>query len=427
MAFEFKFPDVGEGIHEGEIVRWRVKVGDEVKEDQSLIEVETAKAIVELPSPKAGTILAVVGKEGEQIKVGATLVVIGEKNEKWDPTASVSAAAGATTPIKQASPGVIGEIPTEEKGVVLPSRTPEKSAATLAQTQILPRIRKLAQDLNVNLAQIKGTGPGGQVTEQDVQSAVAQTQSGGTKPGSAITQPNFAKWGPIEIIPMKSVRKAIAEHMVKSKSTIPHVTHMDEMDATALVALRASKKTEAEKKGIKLTYLPFVVKAVVETLKKHPALNAAFSDATGSDIIYKKYFNIGIAVDTEDGLMVPTIKSADTKDIFTIAQEIAELATKCRERKIGLEELQGGTFSITNIGSVGGIYATPIIAYGQTANLGVMRMKDKAVVVEAAACQKKIEIRPILTLALSYDHRVIDGAEAARFMNDLITAFSSPV
>ena len=430
MAFEFKFPDVGEGIHEGEIVRWRVKVGDEIKEDQPLVEMETAKAIVELPSPRAGTVLAVLGKEGEQVNVGVTLVVIGEKGEKWDPS-MLAAGSAATAPVKQASPGVIGQIPTEEKGVVLPSRTPEPRQGGAAQAPILPRIRKLAQDLGVNLSQVKSTG--WQITEQDVQRAstggATQSATGTSipKPGSGVTQPDFAKWGPIETVPMKSIRKAIAEHMVKSKFTIPHVTHMDEMDATALVALRASKKAEAEKKGIKLTYLPFVVKAAVEALKKHPALNAAFNDATGNDIIYKKYFNIGIAVDTEDGLMVPAIKSADTKDIFTIAREIVDLAAKCRDRKIGLEELQGGTFSITNIGSVGGIYATPIIAYSQTGNLGVMRMKDKPVVVEDSSGQKKIEIRPILTLALSYDHRVVDGAEAARFMNDLIAALSAPL
>ena len=209
MAFEFKFPDVGEGIHEGEIVKWRVKIGDEVKEDQALVEMETAKAVVELPSPKSGTILALIGKEGEVVHVGATLVVIGKKGEKWEP----SAASGAAAEEKKA-PGVIGEIPTEEKGLVLPPRRAEAVKAS---------------------------------PKTEASSASRTT----------VAAPTFC--GPIERIPLKSVRKAIAEHMVKSAFTIPHVTHFDEMDATALIAARAGKKAGAEKVGIKLTFLPFII------------------------------------------------------------------------------------------------------------------------------------------------------------------------
>ncbi|MBI2638597.1 2-oxo acid dehydrogenase subunit E2 [Candidatus Peregrinibacteria bacterium] len=360
MAYEFKFPDVGEGIHEGEIVKWRVKAGDEVKEDQPLVEVETAKAIVEIPSPRSGTILATFGKEGEIIHVGATLTVIGDKGEKFDPSK-----LSKGTPQITKAPGVIGQIPMEA-GVVLPPRKSE-------------------------------------------------TEKKSSAPVSSVQPPNRDSWGDIEYVPLKSIRKAIAEHMVKSKFTIPHVTHMDECDATALIKLRESKKAEAEKQGLKLTFLPFIIKAVAETLKTHPALNAAFDDATKQNIIYKKYFNTGIAVDTPDGLMVPVLRNVDQKNIFQIASELNELAQKCRDRTVGLEELQGGTFSITNIGSVGGIFATPIISYGQTGNLGVFRIKEKPV-----ALNGKVEIRPILTLALSYDHRVVDGAEAARFINDLI-------
>lgn len=394
MAYEFKFPDVGEGIHEGEIVKWRVKVGDEIKEDQPLVDMETAKAVVEIPSPRSGTILALIGKEGDIKWVGATLAVIGEKGEKWTPPEDM----------KETAPGVIGQIPTEEKGVVLPTRRPIERTDVPVQQNILPRARKIAQELCVDLSMVKGSGPGGQITEENVRNADKHIQ-------------NYAQFGPVESIPLKGVRKAIAEHMVKSKFTIPHVTHMDECDATALIRLRESKKAEAEKKGIKLTFLPFIIKAAVETLKKHPALNAAFTD---EEIIYKKYYNIGVAVDTPDGLMVPVIKDADTKDVFAIAQEIMELAEKSRNRTISLKELQGGSFSITNIGSIGGIYATPIISYGQTANLGVMRIKEKPVAVEG-----KVVVKPMLSLALSYDHRVVDGAEAARFMNDLISALEN--
>lgn len=380
MAFEFKFPDVGEGIHEGEIVKWRVKVGDSVKEDQPLVEMETAKAIVELPSPKSGTVLALVGKEGEVIHVGATLVAIGEKGEKWEPSKEIASAASGLAMTKQRAPGVIGEIPTEA-GVALPPRKPE-TQTTLRQAQ------------------------------GDRQNVVLSLSKHDT---SIKKQRKYDMWGYVEHVPLKSVRKAIAEHMVKSAFTIPHVTHFDELDATNLVKLRESKKAEAEKQGIKLTYLPFIVKALVETLKKHPYLNAFFNDDTGDEIIVMKYYNIGIAVDTEDGLMVPVLKGADQKDIFQIAKEIADLADKCRSRKIDIGELQGGSFSITNIGSVGGVSATPIISYGQSGNLGIFRIKEKPVAVNG-----KIEIRPILPLALSFDHRVLDGAEAARFMNDLI-------
>lgn len=353
MAFEFKFPDVGEGIHEGEIVRWRVSVGDTVKEDDPLVEMETAKAIVELPSPKNGKILELRGKEGQSVHVGDILVIIDD---------GAAAASAKQTSVQNAAPGVVGKIPTDA-GITLPPRKPETSDTSIPAVQ--PKSNKDA-------------------------------------------------FGPVSREPVKAVRKAIAEHMVKSAFTIPHVTHFDECDAGTLIAAREKLKPQAEKKGIKLTFLPYIVKAAVETLKKHPGLNAEFGERA-QEIIYKNYFNIGIAVDTEEGLMVPVIKNADKKDELQIAKEIAEKAIACRERKINMADLQGGSFSITNIGSIGGIYATPIITYGQSANLGVFRIKEKPVALDG-----KVVVRPILTFALSFDHRVIDGAEAARFMNDLI-------
>lgn len=367
MAFEFKFPDVGEGIHEGEIVRWRVKIGDDVKEDQVLIEMETAKAVVELPAPKTGTVIALVGKEGDIVHVGDTLVVIGEKGETWEKEAAVS----------KSGPGVIGQIPTEEVGVVLPPRRAEGRAAASTPMQT-PR----------------------------------------KQPQQKTPQRNFETWGVVERIPVKGVRKSVAEHMVESMSTIPHVTHVDEFDATNLIKLRESKKAEAEQQGVKLTYLPFIMKALAECLKKYPALNAAFDDAK-QELVFMKYYNIGLAVDTPEGLMVPVVKNVEQKDIFALAKEIAELAEKCRARKIELADLQGGSFSITNVGSVGGQFATPIILPGQSAILAVMRMKEKPVAIAG-----KVEIRPMLTLALAFDHRVLDGADAARFLNDLMLALS---
>lgn len=358
MAYEFKFPDVGEGIQEGEIVKWRVKVGDVVKEDQPLVEMETAKAIVEIPSPKAGKILATFGKEGDTVKVGATLVSIDD---------------GVTS---KSGPGVMGVIPTESN-VVLPPRGR------------MPAVYGFDRSTGSRQAELT-------MTQRQAQ------------------HDN----GPVERVPLHGVRKIIAEHMVKSKSAIPHVTHMDECDMTNLIKLRESKKAEAEKKGIKLTFLSFITKAVVETFKKHPAFNA---ELNGNEIVYKKYYNIGIAVDTPEGLMVPIINDADKKDVFQIAKEIVDGAVACRDRKIKPEQLTGGTFTITNIGSIGGTYATPVITYGQSAILGVMKMKDKPVAING-----KVEIRPIMTLCLAFDHRVTDGAEAARFMNDLISNLENP-
>ncbi len=414
MAFEFKFPDVGEGIHEGEIVRWRVKIGEEIKEDQPVVEVETAKAIVELPSPKSGTVLAIQGKEGEVIHVGDLLVAIGEKGEKYEAATKSAAPAGSfnpqpttSMPTAEKAPGVVGEIPTEISGFTLPSRTPETHGTSGAAPVVLPRIRKLAQDMGVDLTKVKGTGPGGQIMESDLKTPT------NNKPISKITLPNFEKYGETNRVPLKGIRKAIAEHMTQSVNLMPHVTHMDEFDATKLVAKRAMEKIEAEAKGIKLTYLAYIIKASVEALKKHPLVNATIDDAT-QEIVYKKYFNIGIAVDTPEGLFVPVIKNADQKDLFSIAKEIPELAEKCKNRTIGAADLEGASFTITNIGSIGGIYATPIIPLGQAAILGVMKLKEKPVEEDG-----KVVIRPIMSFALSFDHRVVDGAEAGRFVNEL--------
>lgn len=424
MAFEFKLPDVGEGIHEGEIVRWRVALGEEVKEDQPLIEVETAKAIVELPSPKAGFILKMNGKEGETIHVGDVVVVIGAKDEKLEDAkpATTAPQAGSQTSTKttetstKEQQGVVGEIPMKIEGFVLPARTAEgvQSANTGVQ-KIMPRIRKLAQDLGVNLANIKGTGNGGEVTEADVRNSQSQSvQNAENTKVLAAPKLNFEKYGPVERAPLKGMRKAIAEHMVRSMQTIPHVTHCDEFDASHLVTKRAAQKPDAEKSGIKLTYLAYIVQAVIAALKEFPEFNASIDDST-NEVVYKNYMNLGIAVDTPEGLMVPVIKNANQKDLFMIAQEIVELATKARDRKVAPADIEGGTFTITNIGSIGGTEATPIIPYGQSAILGVMKMTDTPVAVEG-----KVEIRPVMSLCLSYDHRLIDGAQAARFMNAVI-------
>ncbi len=424
MAFEFKLPDVGEGIHEGEIVRWRVALGEEVKEDQPLIEVETAKAIVELPSPKAGFILKMNGAEGETIHVGDVVVVIGEKDEKLTDVAAPAVAPQSATTAAEAPKkgpelqGVVGEIPMKMEGFSLPTRTAEGVQSTGGGLKIMPRIRKLAQDLGVNLANVKGTGNGGEVTEADVRGAqnsgLQNAENTKVSASPKLPKINFEGFGTVNRTKLKGMRKAIAEHMVLSMQTIPHVTHCDEFDASNLVKRRSAQKPDAEKSGIKLTYLAYIIQAAVTCLKEFPEFNASIDDST-NEVVYKNYMNIGIAVDTPEGLMLPIIKDANQKDLFAIAGEIVELAEKARSRKIAPTDIEGGTFSITNIGSIGGTEATPIIPYGQSAILGVMKMIDTPVAVDG-----KVEIRPVMSLCLSYDHRLIDGAQAARFMNAVI-------
>ncbi len=459
MAFEFKLPDVGEGIHEGEIVRWRVKLGETIKEDQPIIEVETAKAIVELPSPKAGVILKMNGAEGETIHVGDVLVVIGAEGEKIEEAKTVEDQAraqgcrsGGTPILKQGGAsanqnssgdmpiadtdtpnksskdqGVVGQIPAEIGGFILPSRTAEAIHSIGRAPKIMPRIRMLAGNLGVDIGSIQGTGNGGEITENDVralatkvgsaqklQSTKNNVFSATTNPTKQLPKQNFEKFGTVERTQLKGMRKAIAEHMVLSMSMIPSVTHCDEFDASNLVKKRTSQKPDAEKAGVKLTYLAYIVQAVVAALKEFPEFNASIDDST-NEVVYKNYMNIGIAVDTHEGLMVPVIKSASQKDLFAIAGEIVELAEKARTRKVTPTDIEGGTFTITNIGSIGGTEATPIIAYGQSAILGVMKLADKPVAIAG-----KVEVRPVMSLCLSYDHRLLDGAQAARFMNAVI-------
>lgn len=394
MAKIFRFPDVGEGITEGEIVRWLVKEGDTVKADQTIAEIETDKAIVEMPSPFAGTVLKLHFKEKDVVKVGAALITIGEKGESADAVAAD--AAVSATPGTKAAPAA-GSPPT-----------PAPRAAGGA-VQATPMVRKLAQDLGIDLGAVPGTGPQGRVTEEDVRAAKNRTAP---KPVPKIKS-KYDFYGTLERIPLRGIRRATAKKMHESVSTAAHVTHIDEVDAAVLDGLKTRLAPEAAARGVKLTYLPFVVKALVAALKLHPTLNAMLDDEE-QEIVVKKYYNIGIAVDVPDGLIVPVVKMAEQKTAFDIAGEIKTLAEAARARTLDLGDLKGGTFSITNIGMIGGEAATPITNYPEVAILATMKIADRVRAVGGAAVIKKT-----LPLCLSFDHRVIDGAEAARFMNDL--------
>jgi pyruvate dehydrogenase E2 component (dihydrolipoamide acetyltransferase) len=397
-------------LTEGEIVRWLVKEGDEIKEGQPLVEVETDKALAEIPSPRTGVILRILAKEREIVKVGQVIVIFGEKGETL------------AVPARRPSVGVVGELEEapEEIPVVAAKAEPARPALASEHALAAPAVRALAKGLGVDIDKVMGTGPGGRVLEKDVR----QAAEGKEKPVVEVKKPVKVKkydlYGYVERIPLRGVRRSIAKAMVKSKYTAPHVSAMDEADVTELWQIREKEKKVAESKGIKLTILPFIIKAIIAGLTEHPYLNATLDDEN-EEVILKKYFNIGLATDTPEGLMVPVVKNAKEKSIFELAQELTQLAEKARNRTIDLADLKGGTFTITNYGAVRGIYGTPIINYPEVAILGIGRIQEMPVVRDG-----KVVVRKILPLALSFDHRVVDGAEAARFLNTVIARLEDP-
>jgi pyruvate dehydrogenase E2 component (dihydrolipoamide acetyltransferase) len=396
VALLFRFPDVGEGIVEGEVVLWLVEEGDRVELDQPMVQVETDKAVAEIPSPVAGVILKINFHEGDIVKVGEILVVIGEEGEEYKEEEEGEEGAGE----KKEYVGIVGEI--EDR--------PTSKAPARARALAVPAVRKLARELGVDIALVKATGDGGRVTDEDIRRHAEQARVEGAED----------RYGEIERAPIMRVRRSIARQMARSKSAIPHVTHMDLADASELVKLKASRADEAKKSGIHLTYLPYLMKAAALSLRRHPYLNSSI-DTEKNEIVLKKYINIGFAVETDDGLIVPVAKDVDKKSVFEIAEETQRLAELARRRKVDLSDLKGGTFSITNIGSLGGVYSTPIINHPEAANLGVGKIRQIPAVVDG-----EIGVIHGVYLSLSFDHRILDGAEAARFTNDVIALIENP-
>ncbi len=399
MVYEFRLPDVGEGVAEGEVVKWLVKEGAEVKENQPLVEIMTDKVNVEIPSPRKGTILKLMAKEGEAVKVGQVLLVLGEKGEQTSaPAATLTSTPTAAKPAAAtpAKPTVAPPSP------VLAAVVPKKPQEILAT----PATRKLARDLGVDLATVQGTGSGGRIVDDDVK---RYKDVGGRAAALAVTV--AGPRGIEERVPLRGVRRKVAEHMVKSRDTAAQVTHVDEVDMTELVQLREKAKVSAEKRGVKLTYLPFIIKALIPALKQYPYLNASLDDEK-EEIVLKKYYNIGMATDTEQGLVVPVIKGAEQMSITQLAAEIVRLSERARAGQLTLDEIQGSTFTITNVGGIGGVFATPIINYPEVAILGVHKITKRPVVKD-----NQVVIREMTYLSVSFDHRVLDGAMAAQFMN----------
>lgn len=414
MAIDFRFPDVGEGIHEGDIVKWLVKEGDSVKKDQAIVEVETDKAVVELPSPSDGKILKIHAKAGQKVTVGEILVSIGKTGEKIGKVKQVVAPKP-----ERKSVGVVGEL-EEAREVSAPVKAVKVSAKPAGNKVLAtPRVRALAKKKGIDLQSLSGTGKNRRITEQDVLNAGKEKVQ--EKP-EQLDAPKvvFDSFGRVLNIPLSRVRKTISQNMSLSHKIIPPATAMDEVDVTDLWQVREKEKDRAENTGYKLSLLPFVAKAVLVALKKNPYLNSSLDEARQS-VAVKQYYHLGIAVDTFEGLMVIVVKDADKKNILEIAKEMARLSELARTRQIKIEDLKGSSFTITNWGSIGGTFGVPIINYPEGAILGVGRMKEVPAVKDG-----KIVVRKVLPLSLTFDHRIIDGAQAARFLNTLKEHLEDP-
>ncbi|MFD1929021.1 dihydrolipoamide acetyltransferase family protein [Sporosarcina siberiensis] len=448
MAYEFRLPDIGEGIHEGEIVKWFVAKGDKINEDDTLLEIQNDKAVVEIPSPVTGTVLEIVVSEGTVSVVGDVLIRLDapgyesmhpneEEAEATEETESgVQGAAEAGQPIEQEE-APKDDAANEDKNTAV--KPDEKSTEVDTDRRIIamPSVRKHARDNDVDIKLVAGSGKNGRVLKEDITSYMDGGQSSEEevdtqenvsaqtkdeqKDKKVSSEPVYLEGDfPETREKMTSIRKVIAKAMVNSKHTAPHVTLLDEVDVTELVAHRNKFKGIAAEKEIKLTYLPYVVKALVSTLKEFPELNTSFDDET-EEVIQKHYYNIGIAADTDRGLLVPVVKHADRKSMFAISEEISSLAVKARDGKLSLAEMSGATCSITNIGSAGGQWFTPIINHPEVAILGIGRISEKPIVKNG-----EIVAAPMLALSLVFDHRMIDGATAQHALNHIKRLLSNP-
>lgn len=513
MAYEFRFPDIGEGVTEGELLAWKVEEGDIVAEDQTLAELETDKAVVELPSPRAGRVARLHAAEGDIIQVGDVVVTIEEGSAPAPaeaptspaasapvetPTVTAAAAPAEAEPYTGSVVGRLEEAPEEEADVAASTPAPAAPQPTVpapaaaaappaptgaagATVLAMPSVRALAQGLGVDLATIRGTGPGGRILKQDVEDVAQAEAYGATAPGgpaiagvlpmteappvaatpvaavpdAAATSPvvpptesapppSFGgpvpasapadlptgsimggmmeqdAFGAVERVAFRGVRRTMAKRMAESVAKQAQVTTMDEADVTIIKRIREKERTVATERGVRLTYLAFVVKACTASLERFPRLNAVLEES-GDEFLLKRYHNIGIAIDTKNGLVVPNIKAADQKSIFSIAEEIVALVDRADERRLDLHDLHGGTFTISNYGAVGSTFATPVVNYPEVAILGMGRIRELPVVRGG-----KVVTRFMLPLSLTIDHQLIDGAEAARFLNLLIGYLEDP-
>jgi pyruvate dehydrogenase E2 component (dihydrolipoamide acetyltransferase) len=440
MATEFKLPDLGENIASGDVVTVFVSEGDVVKPGQALLEVETDKAVIEVPCPPGGRIAQVLVKKGDTVKVGQTLVVLDAAGAAAAPAkaapqtpAPATAQTQAPAPKPAAAPA---PAPVQPVAAAVPPAAPvavatspraavaePEDAPTTAVDPAGPAVRRLARELGVDLGRVRGSGPAGRIVREDVITAVRQAGGQGTGTRASAADSGSTErddWGPVRREQLSRMRKTIAANMVRSVSTIPHLTNFDDADVTELEHLRKASTQEYAKSNVKLTALGFVIKAVSLSLRQHPVVNASI-DMEKGELVYKDYVNIGLAVDTPRGLVVPVLRNCDTMSIPQIAQAVADTAEKAKNSQYGIEDLRGGTFTISNLGAIGGTYSTPIINWPEVAILLVGRSRKVPVVRD-----DRIEARLMMPLSLSYDHRVIDGAAAARFLKEIIGYLESP-
>lgn len=451
---EFRLPDIGEGVAEGEIVSWKVAVGDVVKEEQDFVEIMTDKATVTITVPYDGVISEIRFKEGDVVPVETVIAVIDtEGGAGAAPAASSHKPAAAPTP--SPAPSQVQSQPAPAKAAA-PAAAPQPasprvetaapalalaSPASPGKVLAAPATRKRAREAGVDLAAVPGSGPNGRITSEDLEafldgsgaarSVAAQPATTAAPTAAQAAAPAAASFAPIQIakasspelesrVPFRGVRKKIAEAMTRSKFTATHFTVVEDLDVTELVAMRNAVKSEYESEGVKITYLPFIMKAVVAGLRQFPWLNASLDEST-QEVVLKNYYNLGIATDTDNGLIVPVIHGVERKSIVQIARELQELASRTRDGKVQPDELRGGTFSITNAGNIGGLFATPIINFPEVAILGVHKIHDAPRVVGG-----EIRVRKVMYLSVSIDHRIVDGADGVRFLNLIKRCLEDP-
>ena len=445
-ATEFKLPELGENIDQGDLVRLMIAAGAKVSEGQPIMELETDKAVVEVPSSVTGTIKEVKVKEGQKIKVGQVIFtleggVAAQPEPRRPHTVPVEHVSGQQAARLAFQAAIQAEGKTEEQALPIdrpveapPSFTMPVQLGKVAGTEhrepvpAAPHVRRLARELGVDIHEVKGTGPAGRISEDDVKAfakaslASALSTAQAPRAGHFVepTLPDFAKWGKIERVSMRGVRRKTAQHLAEAWNTIPHVTQHDRADITELEHLRARFAPKAEEAGGKMTVTAIALKVAASALKIFPQFNASI-DMGKEEIVYKQYINIGVAVDTDRGLLVPVIREVEKKNIVELAAELAQLSQKAREKKLTPAEMEGGTFTITNLGGIGGTGFSPIVNHPEVAILGLSRSSMEPVWVNG-----KFEPRLVLPLSLSYDHRLIDGADAARFLRWIAEAFEQP-
>jgi pyruvate dehydrogenase E2 component (dihydrolipoamide acetyltransferase) len=465
---EFKVPELGENVETGDVTKVLVKVGDTISREQPVVELETDKATIEVPSSVAGVVKDIKVKAGDKVKVGAVILTVDDASTSPGTGNGAGAAAADATPKPEPKPEPKRQDKAAEKVVSMPKREapPPQAAATeppraaavspkppspasqasarqgpaepakadapqvrsreAPAAPASPSVRRLAREIAVDINDVHGSGPGGRISDEDVKeharrilSSIGSAVARPAAPAS-VPLPDFEKWGPVERQPMTNIRRKTAEHLSHAWNTIPHVTQFDKADITPMEELRSKFRKQVEQAGGNLTVTAVLVKVLAAAVKQFPQFNSSL-DIENSAIVYKKYINVGVAVDTEFGLLVPVIRNADQKNITQIAVELHELSERARAKKLTLEEMSGGGISISNLGGIGGTYFTPIVNWPEVAILGVSRG-----ILEPVWRDNKFEPRQLLPLSLSYDHRVIDGADAMRFLRWVVQAIEQP-